>query len=105
MKKLVGFVLLVGILFFFNPTMNDFTTYFKTYSADRIERETGGGLLGRVLGGAGSELVAAGVEDVTTRRSYIAFSTYNVDPDSDGVSEYRYLGVAGQFITIREPEN
>jgi hypothetical protein len=105
MKKLVGFVLVAGLLFFVNPGMDDFTTYFKTYSAERIEQETGGGLLGRVLGGAGSELLAAGVEDVTTRRSYIVCSTYDVDPDGDDVSEYRYLGIAGWFITLREPEN
>jgi len=44
------------------------------------------------------------VEEVTTRRSYVVCSTYDVDPDGDDVSEYRYFGVAGMFVTLREPE-
>lgn len=104
MKKLVAFLVVALILFLMNPGMDDFTGFFKQRSAERIEQKTGGGVLGRVLGGAGSELVAAGVEKVTTRRSYVVLSTYDVDTDSDGVSEYRYLGAAGQFITLREPE-
>lgn len=104
MKKLLGLLIVAAVLFVFNPGMDDFTSFFKERSAQRIEQNTGGGVLGRVLGGAGSELVAAGVEKVTTRRSYVVLSTYDVDTDSDGVSEYRYLGAAGQFITLREPE-
>jgi hypothetical protein len=104
MKKLLGLLILAVVMFIFNPGMEDFSSFFKERSAQRIEQETGGGVLGRVLGGAGSELVAAGVERVTTRRSYVVLSTYDVDPDSDSVSEYRYLGIGGQFITLREPE-
>jgi len=104
MKKLVAFLVIALVLFLMNPGMDDFTGFFKERSAERIEQKTGGGVLGRVLGGAGSELVAAGVEKVTTRRSYVVLSTYDVDTDSDGVSEYRYLGAVGQFITLREPE-
>lgn len=104
MKKLVAFLVVALVLFLMNPGMDDFTGFFKERSAERIEQKIGGGVLGRVLGGAGSELVAAGVEKVTTRRSYVVLSTYDVDTDSDGVSEYRYLGAAGQFITLREPE-
>lgn len=104
MKKLAGLLILAFVLFLFNPGMDDFSGFFKERSAQRIEQKTGGGVLGRVLGGAGSELVAAGVENVTTRRSYIVLSTYDVDPDSDGVSEYRYVGVGGQFVALREPE-
>lgn len=104
MKKLIGLLVLGFILYIVNPGMDDFSAFFKERSADRIEQETGGGLLGRVIGGAGSELVAAGVEEVTTRRSYVVCSTYDVDPDGDDVSEYRYFGVAGMFVTLREPE-
>ncbi|PEN13574.1 hypothetical protein CRI94_09700 [Longibacter salinarum] len=104
MKKLLGLLLVAFVLFLVNPGMNDFSTFFKERSSDRIEQETGGGLLGRVLGGAGSELLAAGVEEATTRRSYLVCSTYDVDPDGDDVAEYRYLGVAGMFVTLREPE-
>lgn len=103
-RSTLGVIVLAVVLFFLNPGMDDFTAHFKDDTAERIEEETGGGVLGRVLGGAGSELAAAGVERTTTRSSYLVASTYDVDPDGDGVSEYRYLGVGGTFITLREPE-
>jgi hypothetical protein len=48
--------------------------------------------------------VSSGVGRVTERGDYVVFSTYDVDPDSDGTAEYRFLGVANQFFVLREPE-
>lgn len=103
MKKLFAAAVVAFVLFLLNPGMDEFTTFYKRHTAERIENETGGGLLGRVLGGAGSELAAAGAEKITTRRSYLVLSLYDVDPDSDGAAEYRYLGIAGYFVTLHEP--
>lgn len=103
MKKLFAAAAVALVLFFLNPGMDEFATFYKRHAAERIEEETGGGLIGRVLGGAGSELVAAGVEKSTTRRSYLVLSLYDVDPDADGVAEYRYLGIAGYFVALHEP--
>lgn len=96
--------ILAGVLWAFNPGMDDFKTHMKTYTAERVESETGGGMLGRVLGGAASAVVSGGVERVTERSGYVVFSTYDVDPDADGTAEYRFLGVARQFVVLREPE-
>lgn len=105
MKKyliVTGIVALV--LWGMNPGMDDFKTYMKTYTAERVEEATGGGALGRVLGGATSSIVSGSVGAVTERQTYLVLSTYTIDPDDDGAAEYRFLGIAGQFIVLRQPE-
>ena len=101
MKKILVLVLGVGgLLFFTNPGMEGFQSFVRTHAADRVEQELGKGALSDALGGAGAEVLAAHVPDVTTRRSYLVCSTYAVDLDQDGRPNGRVLGVAGQFFVI-----
>jgi len=101
MKKILVLVLgLGGLLFVTNPSMENFQSFVRTRAADRVEQELGGGALSDALGGAGAEVLAAHVPDVTRRRSYLVCSTYAVDLDRDGRPNGRVLGIAGQFLVI-----
>lgn len=104
MKKAVLLLVVALLLGFTNPGMDDFRPFIKQVAQQEIEQATGGGVLGRVLGGAGSELVASNVDRVTTRTSYVVCSTYAVDADQDGAPEWEFLGVATRFVTLQRPE-
>jgi hypothetical protein len=103
-KLLVLLVLVAGVLAFTNPGMEAFQTHVKERSAERIEERTGSSALGSALAGAGSNLIARNIDAVTTRRSYLVASRYDVDPDGDGTAEWQYVGIASTFFALREPD-
>jgi hypothetical protein len=103
-KVLVSVGLAVGLLWFSNPDLEDFRPFVRDVARAEIEEATGGGTLGRVLGGAGSELVASHIDRITTRRSYVVCSIYRVDVDGDGTPEWEFLGIATRFITLEHPD-
>lgn len=83
-----------------NPGMNDFKQFVEQRTAQRIEEDTGRGALGRALAGAGARLLSDNAEAVTERTSYLVCSMYHVDLDGDGSDEWRYLGIARQFVEL-----
>jgi len=103
-KVLVSLGLAVALLWLGNPDLEDFRPFVQDVARAEIEEATGGGTLGRVLGGAGSELVASHIDRITTRRTYVVCSTYRVDVDRDGTPEWEFLGIATRFITLEHPE-
>jgi hypothetical protein len=105
MKKLLLIALLLaGGLLITNPDMDTFTTFVERYTKERIQERTGDGVVGSALAGAGASVTAAGAPSVTERTNYGVVSVYAVDPDEDGVDEWRFLGIGGQFIALQEPE-
>ncbi len=105
MKNLLALVLvlgIVGLLFVTNPGMEEFQSFVRTHAAHRVEQELGRGALSDALGGAGAEVLATYVPDITTRRTYLVCSTYAVDLDDDGRPNGRVLGLAGQFLVIED---
>ena len=105
MKTLLLLVLVFGGLFFFNPDMEDFKAFVSTRSEALLGERMGSGALGEALSAAGSRLAGRYVDRVTERNDYLVFSTYTVDLDgADSAEEdWRFLGVAGQFIETQRP--
>jgi len=104
MKKVpISVGLAVLLLWVSNPDMEAFRPFVRDVAQAEIAEATGGGTLGRVLGGAGSELVASQIDRVTTRNSYLVCSTYRVDLDRDGAAEWEFLGIATTFVTLKRP--
>lgn len=103
---LVALTVIVMALAIFNPGMDQFRTFIKQRTEMAIEEETGGSLLGRALSGAGASLAGEYVDRVTERENYYVFSTYTIDLDgsSGEQEEWKFLGVAGQFVAIERPE-
>lgn len=96
-------VSLIGLLYF-NPDMEDFRLFVEAQSDEIIQRELGGGTLGRLLGGVGSRVAADLVDDVTVRRNYFVFSTYTIDLDGEpDDEEWRFLGIAARFVVLERP--
>ncbi len=85
-----------------NPGMRAFQDFARTYAADRIQSEMGGGPLSDLLSGAGGELMAGRVPERTTRTSYLVCSLYTLDLDDDGRPNGRALGIAGQFVVLEK---
>lgn len=107
MRTAIVVVLLALIaLFFFNPGMDAFKTFIETRSEVVLREQTGEGALGRALSALGSSLAGSYVDRVTERADYLFFSTYTIDldgPDEEG-EEWRFLGMAGQFLELDRPE-
>ncbi len=103
MKKLAALAVIgAALLIVTNPGMDDFQGFVRTYAADRIQREMGGGPLSDLLSGAGGELLAGNVSEIAERESYVVCSLYTLDLDGDGRPNGQALGVAGQFIVLNE---
>ena len=98
-------ILAVVSLAFFNPGMDEFRTFVKAHAEGMIQQETGDTALGRALSGAGASLAAQYVDRVTDRRNYFVFSTYTIDLDGDEAEaeEWKFLGLAGQFVEMDRP--
>ena len=94
------------VLILLNPDMEDFAAFAREQSALLMQEQVGGGMLGRVLSGAGADVVGGLVEKATERNSYLIFSTYTLDFDgaSQKGNEWRFLGIAGTFFELERPE-
>lgn len=102
---IVAAVLAVIALAFFNPGMDDFRTFVKAQAEGMIQNEAGDTALGRALSGAGANLASQYVDRITERHNYFVFSTYTVDLDGDDADaeEWKFLGLAGQFVELDRP--
>jgi len=111
MRRFVIFLaaaLLLGGLIATNPGMDAFATFVGEQSERILRNETGDTPLGRVIAGAGAGLASSYVDRVTTRQSYLLFSTYTLDlsgTPNDGDYDWRFLGIGGQFIELDHPDD
>lgn len=107
MRATVVILLLVVVaLAWSNPGMEAFKEYTEGHAEQLLLRETGDTRVGRVLSEVGGSLAGAFVDRVSERDNYLLFSVYSIDLDGeeDAEAEWRFLGVAGQFIEFQKPE-
>ncbi|MEM6646266.1 MAG: DUF4359 domain-containing protein [Bacteroidota bacterium] len=107
MKKLLAFLVLVGLLLFTNPSMSDFTTFVEDKLSDEIIGEVGDSAGGRLLAGLGSGLVGMIADGATERSNFLVASTYTIDIDGSDEpgNQWRFLGIGGQFIELESPDD
>jgi fructose-specific phosphotransferase system IIC component len=101
MKSIIGLVVIVvvvgGLLFALNPTMDDFSAHLQRQAEVQASKSVQGGL-GKALGSLAG--VASGLSaKAYARKDYVVFSTYTLGKASDPGS--RYLGVAKVFIKLK----
>lgn len=105
--SLLLFVALLGVLFLTNPTQEDFKDFARERSEEALMQETGGGAFGELLADLGSSVVGSAAGRVSERNNYALFSTYTIDlggDDREG-DQWRFLGIAGQFIELEKPNS
>ena len=100
--------ILVATLALFNPSHADFQAFVQDKLQETISdhaRAAGGGLFGEVAGALGGALAGAFASGVVERDNYVVCSVYTVDLDGPNrdAEEWRFLGVAGQFIPLKKP--
>jgi hypothetical protein len=98
-------VLGVIALAIFNPGIDQFRIFVADRAQTIILEETGEGVLGRALSGAGANLAGQYVDRITERDNYVLFSTYTIDLDGGEEDEehWTFLGLAGQFLELERP--
>lgn len=102
---IVVLVLALIALALFNPDMEDFQLFVETHTEELIQDQVGEGPLSDVLSALGSGFAGEHVDEITTRRNYFIFSTYTIDLDeTDRGGDWRFLGMAGQFLELERPE-
>lgn len=108
MRKAIPIAILCFIvLALLNPGMNDFRLFVQRQSEVVIRQEAGEGPLVDLLAGAGSRLASDHIHRITDRRNYVIFSTYTIDLDGREAEkdEWRFIGIAGQFVETHRPES
>ncbi len=109
MRVLLILGVLVGTLALFNPDENDFRAFVTERASEAVSdraRSAGGGLFADVVGSVGGTLAGAVASRTVRRDSYLVFSIYTIDidgPQRNG-EEWRFLGLAKQFIPLSRPE-
>ena len=103
---LVVLVLALIALAFFNPEMEDFQAFAGGQAERLLAQEIGDGDLGEALSGVGGALTRRYIDRLTERNNYVFFSTYTLDVDGPEQTEndWRFLGIAGQFIELQRPD-
>ena len=106
MRTLLVLVLILVLLAVFNPDESDFKAFVRDHAGEMVGERVGGGALGDVLGGLGGGLAADAVMRVTRRDNYYIFSTYtvNLDGPAGEAQEWKFLGIATQFIELKRPD-
>lgn len=99
-------ILALIALMAFNPTMDDFRLFVRQHTETVISQQAGGGPLGDIVAQWGGRFAGENVDRVTDRSNYLIFSTYTIDLDGPERSEneWRFIGIAGQFIEMQRPE-
>jgi len=101
-------VILVALaaLFYMNPGMDEFKTYVESRSEEILLEEVGDNTFGQILSDVGSSLAGRFVDRVTERNNFFVFSLYTIDLDEDDgeCTDWKFLGIAGQFIELRNPD-
>jgi hypothetical protein len=108
MRFLLILGVLVGTLAIFNPDEGDFQAFAAERAAEAVSdraRDVGGGLFADVVGSVGGTLAGAVARRTVHRDDYLVCSIYTIDLDgpSRQAEEWRFLGVAGQFIPLKKP--
>ncbi len=108
MRFFLILAVVVGTLAVFNPGEDDFRVFVREKASETVTdlaRDTGGGLLGGVIASASGRLAEAFASHAVQRDNYVVMSVYTIDldgPEHDR-QEWRFLGVAGQFIPLKKP--
>ena len=105
MRTLILLVIAVVLLAVFNPDTDDFRA-FAGENLSKMGEDQIGGDIGRILGSVGGTVGANAVMRVTKRDNYYAWSVYTVDFDgpTGTANEWRFLGIATQFIELHRPD-
>lgn len=103
MRTLLLLVLVAALLAISNPDRDDFAEFAREITAEQIAGQTGA--LGGVLGRIGGDLVGAQAARFVDRDNYVVASVYTLDLDGARSQEqdWRFLGVAGQFVELSRP--
>ncbi len=106
MRTLLLLLLVAVLLAVFNPGREDFQAFVRDQAGEMIRGQVGGGGLGDALSGLGGSLAASNLNRVTRRDNYYVFSLYTIDLDGPAgeANEWRFLGIATQFIELHRPE-
>jgi len=98
----LAFFVCLGVLFFSNPDIDDFRPFIKEEARKIIQDQVNAPGLGDVLSGAGAELAESFVDNVTKRKNYYLFSTYEIDltPRNRSDKPYTFVGIGGNFISF-----
>ena len=93
------------VLFLLNPEMDDFQAFAERQSERLLLERAGESTLGQALSRFGAALLGGTVDRFTERRNYGVFSLYTIDLDGDDAreEEWRFLGIAGQFLELERP--
>ena len=105
MRTLLFFVILAIALFLFNPDTEEFEDFIENKTTEYFQNEAGDSKLGESLAELGGSLSSLLARQVTDRDNYLLFSLYTIDLDGEGnsESEWRFLGIAGQFFEVHHP--
>ena len=106
MRKLAYLLVLGVALYMFNPGEDEFATHVEERSGEYLSTRAGDSNLGQVLSDLGADVTKALAAHVTERDNYFLWSIYTIDLDGPEVSEeeWRILGIAGRFFTLKKPE-
>jgi hypothetical protein len=107
---LVLVLILLGTLALFNPSPEDFRAFAQQRVQDTISdhaRAAGGGLFGDIGAAVGGTLAGALANRTAQRDNYFVASVYTIDLDGANrdAEEWKFLGIAGQFIPLKKPES
>lgn len=109
MKKLLFLAALVA-LWYYNPTEAQFRQFAKGQTEKFIDQEAAKNdasenpLVAMIRGFASSELGKIAERNVK-RDNYFLASTYTLDlPPEISNKDWKFLGIAGQFIPLERPE-
>ena len=100
MKTIIIILLAAGILYTTNPDSDDFSDHIRDRIQERIEKESD---VGSKLGELGAGITAILAENVTTRKDYLLFSTYEIMLDEEEDARWKYVGIASQFVQLDAP--
>lgn len=106
MRTLLLLVIALVLLAVFNPGEDDFRAFVQKHAGEMAGQQIGGGEVGRVLGSLGGSVAADAAMRVTRRDNYYVASVYTVDFDgpTGTANEWRFLGIATQFIELHRPD-
>ena len=99
-------IVIGGVMAWTNPSITDFQKFTESQSRSYLEDELGDNAIGRALAEAGSSIAGEYVDELVDRKNYVLFSIFEVggnignDDAQDGNSDWRYLGIARQFVRL-----
>ncbi len=105
MRTLLLLILVVALLAISNPDKDDFAEFAREESAELMAGQTDG-VLGGALGRLGGDLIGSQVGRFVSRDNYLVASVYTLDLDGPNANaqDWRFLGVAGQFVELSRPD-